>query len=236
MRDHTKLILGRERAKSYLSAGQRPTKRIARDAEITVVPEFPGCRLNPTQGTLSWLEDWHCLEFRLRLESDAESKGLRRALQGRVASYVGPILVSEILASPTVESDPFQSSTSPITAISEGYQAIFVSYSHEDSEIVNQLGRAYQVLGMEYLQDIRILRSGERWNSALLRKIEEADIFQLCWSEASKRSKYVTREWQHALAQKRGSFVRPMYWQRPMPEAPPELADIHFAYLSLKGN
>lgn len=89
---------------------------------------------------------------------------------------------------------------------------------------------------MEYLRDIRVLRSGETWNSALLGKIEGADIFQFCWSQAAKRSEYVTQEWRHALAQKRKSFVRPMYWQIPMPEPPPELADIHFIYLSLKTN
>ncbi len=234
--NHTKLILGRERAKSYLSTGQRPTKGVGRGAEITVVPEFPGCRVNPSHGTLSWLEDWHCIEFRLRLESDVDPNTEGRILNGRVAFYVGPILVSEIPASPTLESDPFQSSGTPITAMSEGYQAVFVSYSYEDSEIVNQLEKAYRVLGMEYLRDIRVLRSGERWNSALLAKIEEADIFQLCWSEAAKRSEYVAQEWRHALAQKRKSFVRPMYWQVPMPEPPPELTDIHFAYLSLKTN
>jgi len=236
VRDHSKLILGRERAKNYLSIGERPTKTVERGAQITIVPDFPGCLMNPPHGTLFWLEDWHCVEFRFRLESDVEPNTPGKVLNGRVTFYVGPVLVSEITVSPILESQQLQSIGPPITAKSAGYGAVFVSYSHEDCEIVNQLEKAYQVLGMEYLRDIRVLRSGEKWNSALLSKIEEADIFQLCWSEAAKRSEYVTQEWRHALAQKRESFVRPMYWQTPMPQPPPELADIHFAYLSLKAN
>lgn len=162
VQNHSKLILGRERAKNYLSVGQRPTKSVERGAQITVVPEFPGCRMNPSHGTLSWLEDWHCVEFRFRLESNVESNTQGQTLNGRVRFYVGPILVSEITVSPALESEQFQSSRPPITAMSEGDQAVFVSYSQEDSEIVNQLERAYRVLGMEYLRDIRVLRSGEK--------------------------------------------------------------------------
>ena len=236
VQNHTDLILGSERLKSYLSVGKRPTKSVEPGAQITVVPEFPGCRMNPPHGIVSWLEDWHCVEFRFKLESDVEPNKQGQALEGRVTFYVGPILVSEITVSPTLENKQFRASGPPITAMSEGYQAVFVSYSHEDSEIVDQLEKAYRVLGMEYLRDIRVLRSGDTWNSTLLGKIEVADVFQLCWSQAAKRSEYVTREWRHALAQKRKSFVRPMYWQIPMPEPPPELAEIHFAYLSLKTN
>ena len=109
VQNHSKLILGRERAKSYLSVGQRPTKSVERGAQITVVPEFPGCRVNPPHGTLFWLEDWHCVEFRFRLESDVEPNTQGQALNGRVTFYVGPILVSEITVSPTLESEQFQS-------------------------------------------------------------------------------------------------------------------------------
>src|SRR5262249_2216525 len=87
--------------------------------------------------------------------------------------------------------------------------------------------------GLDYLYDVKLLRSGEKWNAALLAKIEQADIFQLCWSRAAKKSSYVEQEWKYALKQKKTNFIRPVYWQRPLPTPPSELADLHFAYLEL---
>ncbi len=113
------------------------------------------------------------------------------------------------------------------------YQGIFLSYSHKDTFVVQQLERAYTVLGMQSLRDVHILRSGEEWHPALLRHIEQADIFQLYWSNNAKHSTYVEQEWRHALTQARPSFIRPAYWEEPMPDPPPELAAIHFAYFHL---
>jgi TIR domain len=80
------------------------------------------------------------------------------------------------------------------------------------------------------------LRSGEDWNERLLTLIEEADVFQLFWSWNSMVSDYVRREWEHALhlARDRESFIRPTYWQVPMPTSanpklpPDDLSGLHF--------
>jgi len=97
-------------------------------------------------------------------------------------------------------------------------------------EIVEMIGRAYRALGMTFLRDVEILRSGEEWNPALLKLIETADIFQLYWSEAARISGYVEQEWRHALAQGKQRFIRPLYWKKPMPEPPRELSGLHFAF------
>ena len=61
--------------------------------------------------------------------------------------------------------------------------------------------------------------------------IDRADIFQLFWSNTAAASKYVRQEWEHALnLQRQQGFIRPVYWQQPMPPPPPELGAIHFAY------
>ena len=50
----------------------------------------------------------------------------------------------------------------------------------------------------------------------------------------SMRSKYVRREWEHALALGRPAFIRLTYWEVPMPHSdnpplpPDELAKLHF--------
>ena len=103
--------------------------------------------------------------------------------------------------------------------------------THADAEIVDCLQAAYRALEDSYFRDVEILRSGERWSPALLEKIREADVFQLCWSEAARASAFVEQEWRHALHLERECFVRPMYWREPLPAPPAELADLHFAYV-----
>jgi hypothetical protein len=224
--------LGREVAKQYFRTTGDSTRSISDEAEITVVPELSGCRVNPRQASFLWLEDWHTAEFRFQPTVELEGSG-PHAAEGRIAFYVGPILVGEVMVS--LQLLPPGKTTilaqQPRMMTVPGYEAVFVSYSHQDTGIVEELEKAYTVLGMQYLRDIKILRSGEKWNAALLEKIQEADVFQLCWSKAAKNSEYVTKEWHHALAQGRPSFIRPVYWENPMPDPPRELADIHFARL-----
>jgi hypothetical protein len=222
-------------ADDYGKGRGRATQDIKRGAEITVVPELLGCRFNPPSSSFLWLEDWHRAEFRLQADPDLPGFGLGGAVNGRVAFYVGPVLVAEakIWAHLSDEADVTAADLPETPVTVDPYQAIFVSYSHKDATIVDQLERAYTVLGNEYLRDVRMLRSGEKWSPALLRKIEEADIFQLCWSHTAKKSSYVEQEWRHALGLDRSYFIRPTYWEEPMPEPPPELSEFHFARLEL---
>jgi hypothetical protein len=97
--------------------------------------------------------------------------------------------------------------------------------------LVDQLQRAYSVLGIDYIRDIAALRSGEAWSEAILAKIPTADIFQLCWSHSAKTSRFVEQEWRAALKYERRNFIRPVFWETPMPAAPRELAHLHFAQL-----
>jgi hypothetical protein len=62
--------------------------------------------------------------------------------------------------------------------------------------------------------------------------INQADVFQLFWSKCAAKSAFVEREWRHAhsLGRDEARFVRPVYWTKPMPAPPVELARLHFAY------
>jgi hypothetical protein len=95
---------------------------------------------------------------------------------------------------------------------------------------------AYKALGFDFLRDRDTLRPGEDWNATLRQMIDRADIFQLFWSEHSARSAYCKQEWEYALQQsksKSGAFIRPVYWEQPLVPPPPELANLHFAYVPL---
>jgi hypothetical protein len=205
---------------------------IERGTEIVVVPSLPGCRFNPPSASALWLEDWHRVE--LRMQADPKLPGFQAgtAADGQVAFYVGPVLLGEVMIRTHLLAETDATVDEPDSwASAEAYEAIFVSYSHQDAAIVDKLEKAYTALGMRYLRDVHTLRSGERWNPALLKKIEEADIFQLCWSQKARSSSAVEQEWRHALKQQKPRFIRPVYWETPMPECPPELSDIHFAFL-----
>jgi hypothetical protein len=63
-------------------------------------------------------------------------------------------------------------------------------------------------------------------------------VFQLFWSTNSMQSEQVRQEWEHALSLGRSNFIRPTYWEQPMPTSddpllPPEpLRQLHFHALS----
>lgn len=213
----------------------KATHNIRRGAEIIVSPELPGCRFNPKSARLLWLEDWHRIEFRLQAQPDLAGCELGKAVNGRIAFYVESVLVGEVPIWTCIsdEADTTTADTPASTASAAAYEAIFVSYAHEDSDVVDRLSRAYKVLGMRFLRDVETLRSGEEWNRVLASMIENADIFQLYWSHAAKRSRYVGAEWRHALKQEKRQFIRPVYWQLPMPRPPRALANLHFSCLKL---
>ena len=221
--------------RDYREGHGKVTETIARGTEIRIIPELPGCRFNPPEASVLWLEDWHRIEFRMQASEELPGFKLNAASEGRISFYVGLILVADINLSVYLSLDvDLVNEERPGTASTANpYQAVFVSYSHLDTHIVEGLEKAYVALGMNYLRDAKILRSGEGWNPALLSKIEEADIFQLCWSEHAKKSQFVKQEWRHALNLQRPEFIRPVYWESPMPDPPVELADIHFAHYPL---
>ena len=200
---------------------------IREGAEIQIVPWLPDCEFNPPRASISWMEEWHRVVFRVRTLTSDESSRV-----GVVRFYVGCVLVGELSIWPAVMDLDTSANTPPaMRSRDAAYQSVFVSYSHDDAVIVDQLQHAYSVLGMAYIRDVNMLRSGEHWNDAIVSAIPSADIFQLCWSHAAKGSRFVEREWRCALGLQRRHFIRPVFWETPIPEPPTELAHLHFAQL-----
>ncbi len=211
----------------------RATRAIARGTTLTVCPLLPGFRVNPPAMDVDWLEDWHRCEFRVQPLAESSFTGVTVA--GSVQFLVGPLLIGEVAIGAVLadEAPPATAEGPDPRRRGHAYQSVFVSYAHADKDIVQWVERAVQALGMEYLRDVLFLRSGERWNEQILKRIPEADLFQLFWSENAKASQYVREEWQSALRLQRPDFIRPCYWQEPMPPPPGELAQLHFHHLEL---
>jgi hypothetical protein len=217
--------------------GKKPA-RLARGTELRFVPEAEGVEFNPPSLSLHWNEDMERAGFRFRASADL----IGEPCFGEMSIYVGPLEIACLrfaihVIDPASVKEGRPSKTHVVTA--RQYRHIFASYSHRDTPIVQTCVAAAKAVGDTVLIDLETLRAGEVWDKALERMIEQADVFQLFWSENAKNSKYVRKEWTYALEHSHGKgtgeapgagFIRPVYWQKPLPTPPRKLKHLHFKY------
>jgi hypothetical protein len=220
------LLPAASRAAAYVS--------LPKGTQLRISPEVRGVVFNPPAQEVRWLEDLQQIAFRLQATSEAAGQ----SVLGAVEVHAGPLLVAQVPLSIQVRgAGELQERPEP-AARSTGrlFSSVFASYAHNDDQVVRAFAEAYRALGIEVLVDRASLRAGWDWEEELLRLIEEADLFQLFWSEAASRSPHVAEEWRHALSlqgQKGERFIRPLYWTSPWPPPPAQLAHLHFASLDL---
>ncbi len=225
-------ILG-QAAREYRQAQAEASMAITPGTEITVVPQAGGLAFDPPAAKLIWSGAWQRADF----EMTATGERVGHVIEGRVACYVGPLLIADIRLPVVVPQAGDAAAGEPAAgeqAVQSArmYQSVFASYSHADTAVVEAMETACKALGMDYLRDVMTLKSGQSWSDELLNMIERADVFQLFWSETCCQSPYVEQEWQHALnlVERKGpAFIRPIYWQKPLAPVPGALSHIHFA-------
>jgi hypothetical protein len=109
------------------------------------------------------------------------------------------------------------------------FRRAFISYASADRAAVLGRLQVLRAAGIDYFQDID-MEPGERWERELYRRIDDADLFLLFWSQAAKDSTWVHREVQYALDRADGCpEIRPVVLEGP-PVPPPweELNTLHF--------
>jgi hypothetical protein len=194
---------------------------------IRVCLQSSALRCNPSETTIHWHEPYNRLPFRIS-PLDQAKDGYSASLD--IDLFADDLPVASMRPAIAVNSQ-LHGEQAKATADAAWYEDIFASYAREDLKLVRHLKERYEALGLYLFVHLDDLRSGDLWRAALFRRIDESDLFQLFWSEHARRSKYVAAEWQHALrAQdvKGGRFIRPVYWEDPMPPIPEELAQINF--------
>jgi serine/threonine protein kinase len=210
----------------------KASTQIAQGTDITIVPACAGITFNPAQITFKWAEDFYRAHFRFKADQSLGDD----AATGQISIHVGPLIIGTLkfamlfneTATPSVTEHEEQARMYPTNRI-------FISYSHKDTDLALMFRNVLEAVGYDVLLDIDDLRAGQVWNDELMRMIERADIFQLFWSQNSSQSEYCRREWEHALKQnKPAGFIRPIYWQKPLPTPPDELSKFHFDYVDLK--
>ncbi len=203
---------------------------IPREGEITFLPQVPGVEFSPQSHTFTWVDSVHRKRFALRASARLDGTVAR----GRMSVFLGAILLAEIGLALKVRSRKAPSADrSELEATStRPYRNIFASYSHRDVAVVEQLEHYARAVGDRFLRDSTELRSGESWSGRLEEMILGADVFQLFWSHSAARSRFVRHEWKYALGLNRSSFIRPTYWETPLPPPPPELESIQFQLIA----
>jgi hypothetical protein len=242
-----------DKAWAYGSPTSDPRGVVPKASELTFVPDMVGVEFNPPRRVFRWLEDVHKEEFRLR----ADSRLSGQVSYGQLTVFLGAFILADVDLAIRIDESAAEPPTSTILTLAAAqgpsrslpavlepthgspYRRIFPSYSHRDTEIVQQAERLGAALGDVYFRDRTTLHSGEEWNAGLLRLIDKAEVFQLFWSSNSMRSEYVRHEWEHAITLARPNFIRPMYWEEPMPRSddpllpPDSLSQLHFHLLVL---
>lgn len=245
---YTKLDI--EKFKEHLGGTVPKRKEAKTSAEIevgtkvTVIPECDEIEFEPESLSKKWHGDWTQFGFEFR----APERLVDETLFVRISVQIAGIEIAHIKSSiEVVEAEEVTGSQQVLASnpllehkmrsqTVTPYQRIFISYSRRDSSVAKSYKIAQTALGNDAFLDVDNLRSGEDWRAALARAIDEADIFQLFWSEHSANSEYCRYEWDYALKVRCPEdtcegFVRPVYWREPMPSPPPELARINFRFV-----
>lgn len=206
---------------------------VPREGELTIVPHADGITFNPPSRSFTWSESVHREEFRLR----ADARRPEGVARGRLTVFLGSLIIAEVGLTFRIAAESTPEDRTTVADIARRYRRIFASYSHQDHAIVDEFTEYARAMGDRYLRDVVDLRAGQRWQAALEDLIRQADIFQLFWSRNSLSSANVRHEWQFALGLQRASFIRPVYWEEPLPalaDMPPALSAIHFQRIRLR--
>jgi hypothetical protein len=229
-------ILG-EQIHEYPKVSQDSSQAIPRQGVLTFLPEVEGITFQPKVQSVTWTGRVPPAVFLL----SSSSEFLGRTLRGQLCVFLGNIVVAQVPLAIRVEDNAGVEEPQYVSDQVRWYRRIFASYSHKDVAIVQEFENHAIAFGDDYLRDLKSLRAGTNWNESLRRMIREADVFQLFWSHNSMNSDYVREEYNYALSLGRQGFIRPVYWEEPMPESkesglpPPELQAIHFHRIALSG-
>ena len=132
---------------------------------------------------------------------------------GRIVFQVKVGAVAEVTAKPTGEA--------------RHYHKAFISYASKDRTEVLKRVQMLRLHHIDFFQDVLDLDPGERWEKALYKHIDDADLFLLFWSSAALASEWVKKELDYAAERKHGVAeadpdIVPVIIEGPPPAAAPK--------------
>lgn len=231
-------------AGTFTELGSAPTvasgqsaRTVASGVELTIEPHMDGVTFSPRSDTFIWRGDWRRSLF--RFSGAALLAGQTRT--GWIDVYAAPMVpVARIdLTIPFHDTALRQLAAEPprgMIVTSNIYDAVFISYSHRDTEAFQQACEAYARFGVTVYTD-QLLPAGANYERELSRMIAAASIFHLLWSPHSAASGECRKEWLAALGREPSErFIKPWYWRQPLGTLPAEFVQhrISFRYEPLR--
>lgn len=107
----------------------------------------------------------------------------------------------------------------------------FISYASKDRTTVTSIVQGIKKVrpDLNLFFDVESLRSGEKWEEQLNKKLDVSDLLYLCWSSSAKESKWVDYEWRYTYDKKGIDCIEPIPIEDPSNCPPPEeLKEKHF--------
>lgn len=222
----------------------KTSKSLEHGTKVTVLLESEEVEFEPDILTKRWHGDWTRYEFEFRPQSNLidETIFVRASIMVmgfEIAKIKFAIDVIEPEAQVMAMSVHEEASTNPFarakleSATTAGYDKIFISYSRKDKLIAEAFKIIQEAAGNDVFFDVDDIRTGEDWQAAIARAIDEADYLQLFWSVNSAESEWCGYELDYALnyrcqENKCREFIRPVWWLNPMPAPPDTLSHLNF--------
>ena len=113
-----------------------------------------------------------------------------------VTLYVNGATVGEMLFYTQIVDSPTQLNAN---VMAKPVKKLFVSYSHMDIKSAERIAKIHEALGIDVFFDKHRLKAGYIYDEEIVKFIQSADTFILCWSENAAQSEYVQKERKAAL-------------------------------------
>ena len=173
---------------------------IPRRTRVTVELDGRGLKVSEPMRSLLWHGQPTVAAFEVEVPQDFD---------GEVCHPVARVLVEgepvgRILFQIRIEPATRDAKTLPAPELggtsAKAYQYAFLSYASKDRAEVLKRAQAFQAAKLAFFQDVLSLEPGQRYSEEILHRIGKADLFVLFWSRHAKRSEWVQKEIDHALA------------------------------------
>lgn len=202
---------------------KRTTTEVKENSRVQVRLTSPDLEIEDDLHTGQWCGDFLEFGFAVLLPEDYT----KRTIKFNAQVSIDGVLATRLTFTARCTSFLAQK----LRVIRDDVLSAFVSYASEDREEVIRViqGMRKARPDMDIFFDVEKLRSGEDWEKALYREIENRDLLVLCWSRFAKASKWVDTEWRYALKQKGLESIDPIPLE-PAEVCPPpeELEKKHF--------
>jgi hypothetical protein len=203
---------------------------IARGARVDLMISGTGLEIEEPVQSLVWQGEPTFAQFLLTVPKEAEARSyhpvIRLIMDGK--------LVGRIVFRLAVDAAAAQTAARPAGERAGPYTYAFVSYAAEDRKEVLKRVQMLDATRTAFFQDVLSLDPGARWTKELYKRIDKCDLFLLFWSSAAKRSEWVIKEAEYALARQTrdpsgGPDIVPVILEGPPPVLPPDsLRHLHF--------